>query len=321
MKINMGFGYFFYGNNNDVEELCKIKVPSNARVVVEKQTPNTTSASWENSSFRAETPNILIGDTLYFTIKEPQLMNITEEPIEPLAYEGIAGILSFDIKEIGEEIEGEFIKKVYPIPVSSEGNITMINIAAVKDNTQIILVTLEDKTIYFYLYDIQKEELITKTKALELPEGGNSLWCTIKNQGSYILVDWVYMQTDEDYESGIRVGGVYEIDQDAVITPVYLRGYYGEANDFLYNTGLSVPKDMMYQDDILYYLFAGSGSVADSYNAVYVMAMNKERILYLGKLSNSMREDFTIGDSQIMRGVSAETNRILETMKFRKNED
>lgn len=321
MKINMGFGYFFYGNNKNVGELYKIKVPSNTRVTIEKGSPYTTNASWENSEFHAEMPNVMIGDTLYFTIREPQLMDVTKEPREPLEYEGIAGILSFDIKEISEEIEGEFIKKVFPIPVSNEGNITMIDIAAVKDDTQIILATLEDKTIYFYLYDIQKEELLTKTKALELPEGVSFPWCTIKNQGNYILVDWIYMLTDEDYESSVRMGGVYEISQDAAITPVLLHEYCGESNDFLYDTGLYAPEDMIYQNHILYYLFARTGSVADAYNAVYVMAINNDRILYLGKLTNSMQEDFTIGDLQMLRNISYENNRILESTKFRKNEE
>lgn len=321
MKIDMGFGYFFHGNNKNAGELYKIKVPSNTRVTIEKSGPYTTNASWENSAFHAEMPNVTIGDTLYFTIKEPQLLDITEEPREPLQYEGIAGILSFDIKEINKEIEGEFIKKVFPIPVSNEGNITMINIAAVKDDTQIVLVTLEDETIYFYLYNIQKEELLTKTKALELPEGGSFPWCTIKNQGNYILVDWIYMQTDEDYESSVRMGGVYEIGQDSTITPVLLREYYGESNDFLYDIGLYTPEDIMYQNNILYYLFARTGSVADAYNSVYVMAINKDRIVYLGKIYNTMQEDFTIGDIQMLRNISSENNRILKTTKFRRNEE
>lgn len=273
---------------SEINKLLQVSVPEDAEVVYEND-KNTSSTNNKNiPSISNDLPKVKIGDYYYFTIPNLELTDTK--------YRGISGILVFDVKQdsLYDNKIDKTIKVLYPIEISSDKKVQVLNIAKVTNANYIALAVLEDNNLYLYLYDLEKQELITKKKVGETPENATIKSFEFIEQGDILLANYLYNMNRSKEESTLfGVVAVYEFTKENEIKvhmeSEYLRKLPKELKDrFIYYNN-----EFFYHENKVFLLSRNYDYEIN--NGFKLIAFNDKEILYAGMINGSMNEEYTIG--------------------------
>lgn len=275
----------YISTQGEVSTLLQVSVPKDAEVIYIND-KNTSSTEYKNiPNISNDLPKIKIGDNYYFTIPNLELVDIR--------YRGVSGILSLDLKQ-NSFIDHRSIKVLYPIEISSDKQIKVLNITKVTNDNHIVLAVLEDKKLYLYLYNTQKQALITKKKVGEIPKTATFKSFEFIEQGDIILANYFYtMKSSNEESTYFGVVSVYEVTKENDIKICMESEYLSKLPEELKDRFAYYNNEFFFYENKIFLLSRNYDYEIN--NGFKLIAFDEDGILYAGIINGSMNEEYTIG--------------------------
>lgn len=291
-----------YGIDNYeyVNGLFKIKIPKDAKLIIRKEYNSYSLETKGVPHVEVATPNVVIGDKIYFTIQNLNKTFYIDDRSKQIEYELTSGILAVD--KTTSKMNKLTIEKIYPIETSNVSNITILGLTSVKEDNYLLLATLEESEIFFHTYDLSQNKLIHKELVGSIPENTVMLDFNLNSQDDYIIAQYKYMDKDDsEYTTIEKVGTVYKLNDKNQIDVIISNEYYSNMTKEQKEIINADPVDMIYRNNALHFLIRNYNTTGVSNNSIMILSLGQKDILYAGKIYNNMIEDFTIGDIMYRR--------------------
>jgi hypothetical protein len=286
-----------WGGNN----LYKIKIPEGAALRIKKEYNSYYTEPINVPYGVANVPSVMIDEKLYFTITNLKNQIYYEKNSQNnIEYNITSGILAIDGNK---GLSYDNIEIVYPLNLENDGTTTVLGLVSVKEDEFLALATLEEQNIYIHLYDIKNNVLVKKEKVGEIPSDRIMNQFDLITQGDFLLANYEYTMEDDtgSRETLQVVGAAYNITESNEIKSVLENEYYTKLVKEMNENYYTAPKDMLFINNKLHlafnnYFYNNNNTDGNRVNSIVLLTMDKDDILYLGIISNSMIEDYTIGD-------------------------
>ena len=314
--------YDFKGDN----KFYKIKVPDYAEALIEK-TSNRGGTSIMTELIGIpyiprDLPSVVIGDRMYFTIPSLNLadwLNDDYMPDESVEDSICLGIMSFPMSEDNKtQLYYSDIKIDYLLEPTNNINQYILDMKYIQEEGLLVLLTLEDNKLYAYIYDPAQEVMVLKKEIGETLASCNLIDISVNVQNNYLLLDLFYEEelVSEETYNYFYVAAAYEI-LDGDVNKLVENEYMSKLDKEYQNINMDHERVLYYENDKIYIASKNYDAFGGNSNSIYLMAMDNDEVLYLGNISNSSGEDYSIASIDIDEGIFVPANdRIIDKYNY-----
>lgn len=295
MKIELKKSMYF--SNVSCTQILKIKTPENAYIEVEIENQNKSYNSYIPLISMFDTPSIELDGNTYFTITN--YGNLIENTMTE--YEGISGIIcapSLIFESYGVETEITRDNVLYELEIGNDIDRQVLGISYREKEDCFVLAVKEEDRIWIHVVERETGNLVCKEEVASIPSNVQIISYNFFHQQDYIMVDYRYFENGNTEGESHRVVAAYELNSNNSLKVLL---HYQYLSDILNNKDLdsldlknAEIKDMRYDNGSVFILGLGNPYVYNG-NGIFIMVINEKGIQYLGKIHNSMAEDYSIG--------------------------